>query len=432
MGSTLSIFSKKPVEEAPAKVPTDIIVPFHTFDSSPYLRTLILNFTYRFDDVLDAEKLRTSLERLLEIGDWRKLGARVRLNVSCRRAPYSKILDLPYVQEQGKAEYHIPERFSAERPGFIFTSETHDQSIHQHPVASRMPRSGTRPAVLNDPYEFQELAEGPDAATKFEDWSKSDRPPLGVHVVTFEDATLLTLSFSHTFIDGVGRQLLLKAWLNVLNGEEHKVPPLLGYQEDPLAALAGRVPANKHVFYDQLLSSWGFVRLILSGMWENFWYPKLASRMIFLPGAFVKKLKDQALADIRTSDDSTDQPFLSEGDVILVWWARLTCLAMGIPPGRQMTLNNAFNFRGVIDQFLPPTSAFIGNAVSSSSTSFTASQLFSLPLGQLALQVRHSLQQQRSQEQVEAYASLLAEREALGKPALFGRPDALGIYWSNW
>jgi hypothetical protein len=81
----LSVFAKKPVPIAPATIPSDIVVPFHTFDSSPYLRTLILNFTYRFDDVLDVDKLRTSLERLFEIGDWRKLGARVRLNVSPQR-----------------------------------------------------------------------------------------------------------------------------------------------------------------------------------------------------------------------------------------------------------------------------------------------------------------------------------------------------------
>jgi hypothetical protein len=250
--------------------------------------------------------------------------------------------------------------------------------------------------------------------------------------VVFEDATVLTLSFNHTFLDGVGRQVLLKAWLNVLNGEEHLVPPLQGLQDDPLGALAGRVPANRHVLYDQLLSGWGFLRLIFSGMWESFWYPKLATRMIFLPGAFVKKLKEQALADIRTSDDAVEQPFLSEGDIILVWWARITCAAMKIPSSRAITLNNAFNFRGVIDELLPPNEAFVGNAVFSSFTNLTASQLQSQPLGTIALQVRRSLQQQRTQEQVEALATLRVEREAQGKPVMFGRPDALGIYWSNW
>jgi hypothetical protein len=286
--------------------------------------------------------------------------------------------------------------------------------------------------VLNDPYEFQELVEGPDPATKFEDWTTTDRPPLSIHVVVFEDATILTLSFSHTFLDGMGRQVLLKAWLNVLNGEEHLVPPIQGFQEDPLAGLAGRIPATKHVLYDQLLSGRRFLQFIFSNMWENFWYPKLAARMVFLPGAFVQNLREQALADIKTSNDAAEQPFLSEGEVIFVWWARVTCAAMKIPPNRTIALNNVFGFRGVIDEFLPPNKAFVGNAHFATLTNLTASQLQSQPLGSIALQVRRSLQQQRTQEQVEALATLRAESEAQGKPLLFGRPDAMSINWSNW
>jgi hypothetical protein len=35
----------------------------------------------RFNDVLDAEKLHDALSELLEIGDWRKLGGRLRFKV---------------------------------------------------------------------------------------------------------------------------------------------------------------------------------------------------------------------------------------------------------------------------------------------------------------------------------------------------------------
>jgi len=43
---------------------------------------LCFDFMLRFDDVMDPENLRMSLSRLLEIGDWKKLGARLRMNVS--------------------------------------------------------------------------------------------------------------------------------------------------------------------------------------------------------------------------------------------------------------------------------------------------------------------------------------------------------------
>jgi hypothetical protein len=48
----------------------------------------------RYDSLLDAEKLRSSLERLASIKGWKKLGARLRKNVCCirsqhRQAPFS-------------------------------------------------------------------------------------------------------------------------------------------------------------------------------------------------------------------------------------------------------------------------------------------------------------------------------------------------------
>jgi hypothetical protein len=66
---------------APATVPTDRIIPLRYWDDLHYLRSLCHDFTLRFDDVLDACKLETSLARLMEIGDWGQLGARLRLNV---------------------------------------------------------------------------------------------------------------------------------------------------------------------------------------------------------------------------------------------------------------------------------------------------------------------------------------------------------------
>ena len=77
---TPSIFSRQKPARPPI-VPTDTIVPLHFFDDQPIFRAIVLNFSFRFDDVLDPEKLRTSLTRLIECGTWKKLGARLRQSV---------------------------------------------------------------------------------------------------------------------------------------------------------------------------------------------------------------------------------------------------------------------------------------------------------------------------------------------------------------
>lgn len=65
----------------PATVPTDRIIPLRYWDQLDYIRSLCHDFTFRFDDVLDPAMLKGGLARLMEIGDWGQLGARLRLNV---------------------------------------------------------------------------------------------------------------------------------------------------------------------------------------------------------------------------------------------------------------------------------------------------------------------------------------------------------------
>jgi hypothetical protein len=61
--------------------PDDEVFPARFWDTNDVFEKIVIEFTYRFDDVLDAGKLRSSLERLLEIGEWRNLGARFKKNV---------------------------------------------------------------------------------------------------------------------------------------------------------------------------------------------------------------------------------------------------------------------------------------------------------------------------------------------------------------
>ena len=61
--------------------PTDDVILGFTLDDTPTNRAIPLAWTLKFDDVLDADMLHDSLSRLLSIGNWRKLGGRIRKNV---------------------------------------------------------------------------------------------------------------------------------------------------------------------------------------------------------------------------------------------------------------------------------------------------------------------------------------------------------------
>lgn len=65
----------------PSGVDGDDVYPLHMLDDTKGCREYFLAWTLRFNDVLDAQQLHDSLSRLLEIGDWRKLGGRLCFNV---------------------------------------------------------------------------------------------------------------------------------------------------------------------------------------------------------------------------------------------------------------------------------------------------------------------------------------------------------------
>lgn len=66
----------------PTIVPTDEIAPLHLFDDTTTLRGFTLMWTFKFDEVLNADMLGDSLSRLFQMEGWRKLGGRLRRAVS--------------------------------------------------------------------------------------------------------------------------------------------------------------------------------------------------------------------------------------------------------------------------------------------------------------------------------------------------------------
>jgi hypothetical protein len=79
---TLRSLFKSTQRPVPARVESDDVYPVHMLDDSKTLRGIVVTWTMCFDDVLDAEVLRTGLERLLDMEGWRKVGGRVRMSVS--------------------------------------------------------------------------------------------------------------------------------------------------------------------------------------------------------------------------------------------------------------------------------------------------------------------------------------------------------------
>ncbi|OWY57736.1 lysr family regulatory protein [Alternaria alternata] len=235
MSSLTSVSTAR--SEVSPHVPADIVVPLHSRDDTNQNRNISIEFTMRFDDVLDSQKLVDSLWKLLEKPGWNKVGARLRLNTT-----------------NGRLEYHIPSRYTKERPPVNFTQKTYDMRFEEHPIGRKFPvvdehNDNVQSFDVLD--SLRGITQTENSTTVLDDWIHTDKAQLGLHVVSFKDTTLVTLTWLHTLLDAMGRQALLKAWQAVLEGRDDDVPEFWGFDFDPLAQLGAPLGEDKTTAEDK-------------------------------------------------------------------------------------------------------------------------------------------------------------------------------------
>ncbi|KAJ8109765.1 hypothetical protein OPT61_g7216 [Boeremia exigua] len=400
------------------KVTGDKILPLRLWDSDDVLSKVSLDVTFRFDDVLDVEKLRSSLERVIQIGDWNQVGARYKKNA------------------KGKLEVHIPQHFDEKRPGIMWSHDNRQQSSRENELAKQLPRhiSASRPTLHEESGVFESIMARPDRPKKLAQWTGTDHPALSVHVTSFTDATLVTMSWNHVQFDAMGQQSLLQAWQAVLNGKEESVPKCVPYEHDPLVGLAADASPREHHLYAFALTGIRFFFFVIAYLYELFVYPKVTGRVIRFPGPWVEQLRDQAIAEIRSKGVSEKDAFLSHGDVLLSYWCKTSLSAQHLRPTRPVHIMNVMDIRGAKGGLpLPENTAYISNAVQEAATILTIAEIDKLTVSELAARLREDLKRSRSPGQLTAANAWRLENCSSGRPS--GPPgpwNQVIVGWSNW
>jgi hypothetical protein len=336
----------------------------------------------------------------------------------------------------GKLEYHVPAAFDETRPGFIYTLAKYGTSIADHPVASRLPQAIDHPSLFGSPEEFRPFIRSPDVPDRLEGWLYSDNPQLAIHVITFEDATLVTVTFVHTLMDAMGLASLFQAWTAVLRGKQDEVPLFVGFNHDPLASLSKATLQQRYVFADNLLKGSRFFLFALRYLFDLLWYRKDEERVIFLPAKYLQLMRDNAMEELASQNTGDRRPFVSESDVLLSWWTRVVLRALKPATNRTIALMNIFDCRSILEELghMPSAgSALIANATFPTYTFLSVRHVLEEPLSFVASQIRQSLEQQRNKEQLQAFAAIYKTTiEKAGHPPVFGNSSVLMIACSNW
>ncbi|KAK5992147.1 Acetyltransferase pyiB [Cladobotryum mycophilum] len=369
----------------------DEVYPIHFLDDLPTLRDIILTWTMRFNDVLDPDILQESLLKVFNTGDWRKLGGRLR-------------------KRDGKFQLHVPREFTKERPAFIFTNEKFDVSIEEHPLAKKLPRATANPSIQPGSRDFIPLAMRPDAPTDMKDYLAKDLPQISIHVVSFTDATLVSVMWTHIVMDALGRQEMMKAWSRCLKGEP--IQPLLAAREDLVwDAIDPKKNPQVLALEHKRLYGFKFFRFAVRTIWDWLSGPTTQAKTIFIPKWAVDRLRDQAQEGLKNIGKG--RGVISRGDVLASWVVQLVARAQ--PQPRPVTCMGAVDLRtrmpGVFEE--------------GAHTDCT--------LGEIALKTRETLSTQLAEDQITAYLQIIRREKEEGGDAsmVFGETDSIIVPISN-
>ena len=310
-------------------------------------------------------------------------------------------------------------------------------NIEDHPLAKNLPKATETASIQLGPQHFRAFAAREDAPATLEDFVHGDTPQLSLHITSFNNATLVALSWPHTLMDVMGQQALLRGWSLVLAGREEEVPPVLGTREDAVCAAVNAAEKQEEFkLGEKQLVGWGLLRFGLHFVWDLLWNQVVETRTIFLPKEAMAKLRSQAQEDLASAsqDGGEELPFVSEGDVLTAWTTR--AVVSSLPQPRPVTVLHALNARFRIPALAQAPGVYLQNMVVAACT-FLSPEMAMGPLGAIALENRRHVMEQSTESQVLAFLRKLqngANKSENHDPALVlcGDPNAVLMPVTNW
>ncbi|KAL3293856.1 fungal specific transcription factor, partial [Colletotrichum asianum] len=255
------------------------------------------------------------------------------------------------------------------------------------------------------------------------DYLTSDAPQLGLHIVSFSDATLVTLYWPHTLFDAFGKKALLDAWVLMLQGRDDEIPSPYGGDAprvdfDPLAKF-GCHSTEPYKLRSQLMSSLSLGAWAIGNLFE--FVGKQETRVVRMPKLFLDKLVNDSMSELQDGPNASNATsFLSEGDVLCAWWTKIATAHLpenASTRRRTLVLNNAYSLRKALggeNGPLPLNSTdsskmdtpYLSNAVGFINVVGTMTDVFDKSVGYMASRIRNAIKELGTAPQVEAAAAL--------------------------
>jgi hypothetical protein len=359
-----------------------------------------------------------------------------------------------HLEEQKTAPDHLQDYFSLD--------ESHRSITDYHPgvgVGPNRPSQTQGIFVADAPeHEDQQRCAAFNGAKSMEDLINSSRPIASIQVTRFSDATLITLSVSHSMGDLLAIKAIFQGWATSLHGK-----PLRTFGEidrDPFAAYG----PGGHMAPDDILSDspilppgWRVysaldkIRFLSNFMWDvKVAHPEktVSPKYVFLPEAKMQSLEATAKLDLARLQESRkqqgiaseSQPSVSRSNVFYAWLLKHN--HADLHPDRMCGPVTVSNLR-----VKPPTGITAGSddfpkhpwydgGSLAALPCMKAGDLMDMPLGELALYIRDGTEVASTPENARRFLSYKLHNymytHPTGNMAFWCPPDHHWSGLSDW
>jgi hypothetical protein len=329
-------------------------------------------------------------------------------------------------------EIHVPRSFSVERPAINFSHiDISETRITSHPLANQLPVPTKDTSVQPNSYDLIHLGVRPNIPTKVEDMIDKDLPQISLHVTSFQDATLVGISWPHCVMDSLGYKAFLQGWSLVLGGRESEVPELLGARHDVLLEMEDSQNSTEPFLLEpRRMKGAKLASFVFRYIWNMFWNPAPEVKTIFLPKSALTRLYSQFLEQIATETSDEKEPLVSEESALLAWLSRFaTSIKAKTKP---LTILSFFNARLKIPSLISEKGVYIQN-MACYSFSFLSSQDARGGMGSFIREHHRQIQEQTTEQQCLSFLRAYRRATETGKSfkPFFGESDAQILGFNN-
>ncbi|PGH11996.1 hypothetical protein AJ80_06894 [Polytolypa hystricis UAMH7299] len=206
-------------------------------------------------------------------------------------------------------------------------------------------------------------------------------PLFHLHFVLAADATLISVSWGHVAMDGLGCGHIVTAWEEELNG----LPAAAIYDDPDPATL---FDFTNDIYVDPKwtrpgwirLTTWDFAKFFAFYLYESYWYPRVDGQ-IFITKALVDHWQKNAKKELPANE------WVSRNDLVLAWAMKYAWTYF--PENEILVMFNSICLRGRHPQL--PQSVITNTATSYTTPPLTNLEIRNKSLTQLALTIRQSV-----------------------------------------